>query len=68
MTKLVTGLAFDIGQRDISEDRVAAFMCEGESLANMSFGAVVDDGERDMLAGRPPGFWQRLFGSGQKQE
>jgi DNA-binding transcriptional MerR regulator len=22
------------------------------------------EGERDMLAGRPPGFWQRLFGGG----
>ena len=24
------------------------------------------EGERDMLAGRPPGFWQRLFSGGQK--
>lgn len=26
------------------------------------------EGERDMLAGRPPGFWQRLFGGSRPQE
>ena len=26
------------------------------------------EGERDMLAGRPPGFWQRLFGGQRPQE
>ena len=30
--------------------------------------AAAAEAERDMLAGRPPSFWQRLFGGGQKSE
>ena len=39
-----------------------------DKLVDAERRAARAEGERDMLAGRPPGFWQRLFGSGQKQE
>lgn len=39
-----------------------------DALVDAERRAARAEGERDMLAGRPPGFWQRLFGSGQKQE
>ena len=30
--------------------------------------AAAAEAQREMLAGRPPSFWQRLFGGGQKSE
>ena len=39
-----------------------------DKLVDAERRAARAEGERDMLAGRPPGFWQRLFSGGQKSE
>ena len=39
-----------------------------EALIDAERRAARAEGERDMLAGRPPGFWQRLFGSGKQSD
>lgn len=39
-----------------------------EALIDAERRAARAEGERDMLAGRPPGFWQRLFGGSRPQE
>ena len=42
MTKLVTGLAFDIGQRDIYEDRVAVRRLTTRSKLDITVALVAD--------------------------
>lgn len=39
-----------------------------DKLVDAERRAARAEGERDMLAGRPPGFWRRLFGGSQPQE
>lgn len=39
-----------------------------DALVDAERRAARAEGERDMLAGRPPGFWQRLFGGSRPQE
>ena len=39
-----------------------------DKLVDAERRAARAEGERDMLAGRPPGFWQRLFGGSRSQE
>ena len=39
-----------------------------DKLVDAERRAARAEGERDMLAGRPPGFWQRLFGGNRPQE
>jgi len=39
-----------------------------DALVDAERRAARAEGERDMLAGRPPGFWQRLFGGNRPQE
>lgn len=39
-----------------------------DKLVDAERRAARAEGERDMLAGRPPGFWQRLFGGSRQQE
>ena len=39
-----------------------------DKLVDAERRAARAEGERDMLAGRPPGFWQRLFGGQRPQE
>ena len=52
-------------ERDYLRERLAELE---DRLIDAERRAARAEGERDMLAGRPPGFWQRLFGSGQKSE
>lgn len=47
------------GERDYLRERVAELE---EKLMDATGRAARAEGERDMLAGRPPSFWQRLFG------
>ena len=52
-------------ERDYLRDRLAELE---DKLVDAERRAARAEGERDMLAGRPPSFWQRLFGGGQKSE
>ena len=53
------------GERDYLRERVRELE---EKVVDAERRAARAEGERDMLAGRPPGFWQRLFGGEQKQK
>lgn len=52
-------------ERDYLRERVAELE---EKLMDATGRAARAEGERDMLAGRPPSFWQRLFGGSRPQE
>ena len=58
-------LSATAAERDYLRDRLAELE---DRLIDAERRAARAEGERDMLAGRPPGFWQRLFGGGQKSE
>lgn len=47
------------GERDYLRDRIAELE---DKLMEATARAARAEGERDMLAGRPPSFWRRLFG------
>lgn len=53
------------GERDYLRERVAELE---DKLVDAERRAAAAEAQRDMLAGRPPSFWQRLFGGGQKSE
>lgn len=53
------------GERDFLRERLRELE---DKLVDAERRAARAEGERDMLAGRPPGFWQRLFSGGQKSE
>jgi len=52
-------------ERDFLRARLAELE---DKLVDAERRAARAEGERDMLAGRPPGFWQRLFGGSRPQE
>jgi DNA-binding transcriptional MerR regulator len=49
------------GERDYLRERLAELE---DKLVDAERRAARAEGERDMLAGRPPSFWQRVFGGG----
>lgn len=53
------------GERDYLREQVEELR---GALVDAERRAAAAEAQRDMLAVRPPGFWQRLFGSGQKSE
>jgi hypothetical protein len=53
------------GERDYLRARVKEL--EDRLIAEASARATAE-AQRDLLAGRPPGFWARLFGRGQKPD
>ncbi len=52
-------------ERDYLRERVAELE---DKLMDATGRAARAEGERDMLAGRPPSFWQRLFSGGSRSQ